>query len=443
MSDMQDDAAGNDLDLEVSGLDEDAATHATEITEEASESPGIAQYDAHSSVEHDSRPRRHLLQASVTGLAVALAIAIILATFPGATSQLMAPVRMLTPEPTSTLPPGSDIILLAHTVPWGHLRVDGRTDAARDLGIANGYHAYRLPPGQHTLDYEAAPFPPSHCTVSAPKRTSDTCTSPGDQELASHPVGEALRALDMNATVATMDSHERAKLQALLENGASYPAITVEAGMHYLDQNGNVAIAREQMNVTMFIGAAQPTSDSAVNESGQRCGEFCEVSQQDDPAAWTLLANVKQRWMYTSADGGFTAVDTSAGDVTPVRVAWINNEWALLSEDYLLGNNCLFLSQFEHFNSIATQNGLFFSATIALPTSANGCVIEYSAGGSDNLPKAQILYRLGVTLAVNADAHRLFPDLLLASAAERAIAQVIRAGDSRRRGTIGERSERR
>ncbi len=45
----------------------------------------------------------------------------------------------------------------------------------------------------------------------------------------------------MNATVETMDSRERVKLQTLLENGSSYPAITIEPGMHYLDQNGNVA----------------------------------------------------------------------------------------------------------------------------------------------------------------------------------------------------------
>ena len=69
------------------------------------------------------------------------------------------------------------------------------------------------------------------------------------------------------------------------------------------------------------------------------------------------------------------------------------------------------------------------SRPASTPSSANGCVIEYSSvGGPDDQPKAQVLYRFGATLAVNADAQRLFPDLPVANAAERAIAQTIRAG---------------
>src|SRR5262249_35462949 len=151
-------------------------------------SRGAARHDA--APENGHRPRKRLLQASATSLAVALAIAILLATIPNAASQLKAPLRLLTPEPTATLPLGSDIILLAHTVPWGHVRVDGRTDAARDLGIASGYHAYRLPPGQHNLDYIAGPFPAVHCVVSAPSRASDSCRASKDPD----PIGEALRA---------------------------------------------------------------------------------------------------------------------------------------------------------------------------------------------------------------------------------------------------------
>jgi hypothetical protein len=237
-----------------------------------------------------------------------------------------------------------------------------------------------------------------------------------------------LRALDMNATVATMDSRERVKLQALLENGSSYAPIIVEPGMHYLDQNANVAIARERMTVTMSVAAVQPAADSDFNDNGQRCGEFCEVSQQDDPTAWNLLISIEQRWMYVAASGGsFMARSPSATGFIGAQVTGIHGEWALIS-DFLLGNNCWFSRQFEHFDTIASKNGLFFNPTFSTPTSANGCVIEYSVGGSDNQPKAQILYRFGVTLAVNGDAQRIFPDLPVANAAERAIARSIRLG---------------
>ena len=418
MASMRDDEATNDVEFEVSRLDDDAASPYSAPAEDAPP-------DASRIVpENTLRPHRRLLQASVTGLAVALAVAIILVTVPNAASQLKAPLRLLTPEPTATLPLGSDIILLAHTVPWGHLRVDSRTDVARDLGIASGYHAYRLPPGQHTLDYSAEPFPTVHCVVSAPSRASDTCRAPKNP----NSIGEALRALDMNATVETMDSRERAKLQALLENGSSYPPITVEPGMHYLDQNGNIAIARERMTVTMSVGAAQPAPETDFNATTQQCGEFCSVSQQDDPIAWDLLISIEQRWAYVTANNAsFTARSPSTTGFTGAQVSRTNGEWAL-APDILLGNNCWFLDQYEHFNNIAIEKGLFFNPTFSTPTSANGCVIEFSEGSSDNQPKTQLLYRLGTTLAVNADAQRLFPDLPVASAAERDIAQAIRTG---------------
>jgi hypothetical protein len=428
MAGMRDDDATNDAEFEVSRLDDGAPSATPSDSDPAEDAPasrGAAQHGASRiAPENHLRPHRRLLQASLTGLAVALAVAIILVTVPNAASQLKAPLRLLTPEPTATLPLGSDIILLAHTVPWGHLRVDGRTDVARDLGIGSGYHAYRLPPGQHNLDYSAEPFPTVHCVVSAPSRASDTCRAPKNP----NSIGEALRALDMNATVETMDSRERAKLQALLENGSSYPPITVEPGTHYLDQNGNIAIARERMTVTMSIGAVQPASDADFNDNGQRCGEFCSLSQQDDPTAWNLLISIEQRWMYMAASGGsFMARSPSDTAFTGAQVTWNNGGWALMS-DILSGNNCFFSRQFEYFDSIATKNGLSFSVIIAEPTSANGCVIEYAEASSDNQPKAQILYRLGVTLAVNADAQRLFPDLPVATIAERDIAQAIRAG---------------
>jgi hypothetical protein len=429
MAGMRDDEVTNDIEFEVSRLDDDAPKAAPPDSDPAEDAPASGEAAQHGAArlvpENNLRPNRRLLQSSVTGLAVALAVAIILVTFPNAASQLKAPLRLLTPEPTATLPLGSDIILLAHTVPWGHLRVDGRTDVAQDLGIGSGYHAYRLPPGQHNLDYIAEPFPALRCVVSAPARASDTCRAPNDP---GQSVGEALRALDMNATVETMDSRERAKLLTLLENGASYSPITIEPGMHYLDQNGNVAIARDRMTVTMSVGAVQPASDADLNDNGQRCGEFCSLSQQDDPTAWNLLISIEQRWMYVVvSDGSFMARSPSDIAFTGAQVNWNNGEWALMS-DILSGNNCFFSRQFEHFDTIASKNGLSFSVIIAEPTSANGCVIEYSETSSDTQPKARILYRFGVTLAVNTDAQRLFPDLPVANAAERAIAQAIRVG---------------
>jgi hypothetical protein len=199
--------------------------------------------------------------------------------------------------------------------------------------------------------------------------------------------------------------------------------------MRYLDQSGSVATARERMTATMAVGAVPPANDDVRDDDGQLCGEFCALNQQDDPTAWSLLINMKLRWTYTSAgSSAFTALDVGDGNVTPVQVAWNNNVWALKSKDDLLDKNCMFWRQLERFYGIALENGLDFNATFSSAASANGCVTEYAATGSNNPRKAQILYRLGVTLAVNAEAQRIFPELPLANADERAIAQSIRAG---------------
>src|SRR5690349_557818 len=110
MAGMRDDEVTNDVEFEVSRLD-DAMARPSESSEDASTARGDAQHGASRTVpEQDlrSRPHRRLLQATVTGLAVALAVAITLMTVPNAASQLKAPLRLLTPEPTATLPLGSD-----------------------------------------------------------------------------------------------------------------------------------------------------------------------------------------------------------------------------------------------------------------------------------------------------------------------------------------------
>jgi hypothetical protein len=354
MSDTDDDGDQNDSELEVSRLDAGVpgvAAHAQPASRESAPGAQDETDTARSpiSLEYGSgaRPRRWWLRASVTGLVVTLAVAIVLVSFSGIGERLGAPLHSFSPTPTISL--GSDIILLAHTVPWGELQVNGRTEVAIDLGDADGYHAYRLPPGQHTLDYLAALFPTVHCVLSVPKRTSDTCKMLSNRELASHPVGEGLRALDMGATVFTMDSRERSKLQALLENGSSFPPITVEPGMHYPDQNRNIAVARERMTATMAVGAAPPTTEDIINNDGQPCGEFCAPGEQNDPTAWMLFISARQRWMYAANGSAFTASDANSSDITPARVTWINNNWVLLS-DSRFGNLC-----YSHVNSSASM----------------------------------------------------------------------------------------
>ena len=200
--------------------------------------------------------------------------------------------------------------------------MDGRKDLARYLGDVQGYHAYRLPLGRHALDYMAAPFPTVHCTLSVPRSASDTCKMPDSRELANHPIGAVLGALDMGATVLAMDSHVRAKLQTLLEHGSSYPTVSIQPGTHYRDQHGNAAIAQEPMTVAMSVGVAPPGVDYLINDDGQTCGEFCAPSEQNNPLAWTLLPRRSYAGpIHRPARRRSLAQSTSAAAMIPRRFA--------------------------------------------------------------------------------------------------------------------------
>ena len=67
-------------------------------------------------------------------------------------------------------------MLLAHTVPWGRLSVDGRSldDLHSFIDRIDGYPAVRLPAGAHTITYAADQFPTLTCTVTIPFTTPRT-----------------------------------------------------------------------------------------------------------------------------------------------------------------------------------------------------------------------------------------------------------------------------
>ena len=248
--------------------------------------------------------------------------------------------------------------------------------------------------------------------------------------LASYPIGKALRAFDMNATVSTIDSRERTKLQTLLEEGSSYPAIAIESGAHYLDQNGNIAIARERMMVTMSAGAVQPTTDTAFDDEGRPCGEYCVQGTQFNTIGWILLIRAGLRWQYTTASGAsFTAHSSGEPGLATAYVTYSNGRWSLVEGGSIQTDTCISSFQLDHISAQAISPVSNTGAWIASQPSANGCVLEFSPQNNAGAqPPAQLLLRLGVAVAVNADAQRLFPNLPVASAAERAIAQAIRAG---------------
>jgi hypothetical protein len=431
MAGMRDDEATNDVEFEVSRLDDDATAHPAEPAEVAP--PGASRIAQENNLRlHASR---RLLQASVTSLAVALAVAIILVTFPNAANQLKAPLRLLTPAPTPTVPPGSDIILLAHTVPWGELHLERPDLHPLYLGYRERYPAYRLPPGRHTLFYVAAPFSPMQCKLSVPRRSDDDCTLATSRNGIANDPDASTRLIDAEASVKQLDFGERHELQTLLETGIAYPQLTIEPGTHYLDQSGKVAVADERLKVTMAMGAvAAPAKAVIVDDDMQLCKEICNLDSAQDYLTWKLTIWAAPHWTYVTATGSaFSTYGAPAQEQDVASVFWRDGNWILDTQNGL-GAPCDFRVFIEILSEKSGDAGLDTftqyggnSPVVANP--ANGCVLEFHAqenpGGH---PRPEVLYRLGVLLATNADAQRIFPDLPVASVAERDIAQAIRAG---------------
>src|SRR6185312_6116878 len=126
-------------------------------------------------------------------------VAIILVSFPGIGERLGGPLHSAAPTPT--IPPGADIILLAHTVPWGELHLERPDLHPVPFGYQQRYPAYQLPPGRHTLFYVAAPFAPMQCTISVPRRSDDDCKLATSRDAPTPTTRSPTRLIDAGASV--------------------------------------------------------------------------------------------------------------------------------------------------------------------------------------------------------------------------------------------------
>jgi hypothetical protein len=430
MSDSMDDG----LDLEVSRLDDHSSTEAAEAQAEPA-APSLSESEPQAgavSLRHESTaPRaRGFIRAGAVGLIVTLTVAVILVSFPGIGERVGGPFHPFAPTPT--VPPGSDIILLAHTVPWGELHLERPDLHPVSLGFRVRYPAYRLPPGRHTLFYMAAPFSLMQCKLSVPRSSDDDCKLATSRNGVTNDTGAAIRLIDAGASVTQLDDGALRELEKLLETGIAYPSLTIEPGTHFLDPDGQVAVARERLTVTMSMGATLPSATRSADDDGQPCRVFCNLDSDQDYLTWKLTIWAAPRWTYVSAnDATFTAYGPTTDIQSQASVLWEDGRWVLDTQNGL-GSPCDFRISTQLLSAQMAAAGLDTftqyggnSPVVANP--ANGCVFAFHAQENPgDHPRPDVLYRLGVVLAANADAQRVFPDLPVASAAERDIAQALR-----------------
>jgi hypothetical protein len=355
--------------------------------------------------------------------AVLLVGVVVLASVPNSRATLNTLLHVPTPTPTAALDPYAGTFFATQTAPWGVLFADGKPAQTVATQPGPWTLSFTLPRGRHTLEYRAAPFPTLMCVVSVPADPSDTCPLTTDTQLGPQvPVGE--RIVDMGVTLDRLPQDQWQMLVSAVELAVATTtkSTTGEVGDHYLATDGRVQVAQTAFQATLVYTLNQDANRVAPNVPPE-CATLCNLDGGGpDPTAWGVEAHVVVSWRYAFADGqtgdGPGLPGTPADILVGVDVSW-NGAWlaALPDQGYLLCG--LATAVVVGSNNASMRAG-------DDPNVADGCFVGLTTTDSNGTPvagEAQLLYRFGAVLAVNAQAHQEFPALPLTSAHERALAQ--------------------
>jgi hypothetical protein len=455
MSEQQD-----DLDLEVSSLEQTAAQNANDAAV-APDSLSAATSPARrvSVVARHTRAQRFWRMGSTIAILTTFLLAALL--LPSGNRD--AALSLITPPTPTTTPvpqPSDDAFLWEHTVPWGQLLIDGKSGPIVS-GAPVAQNAQRFPEdvafhlgrGPHTLEYHADGFPTVRCRVTVPYARDDTClldrqVSYGDMPL--------LRVLDLQATIDRLSSSEtktliQATQERLVTVANALPAGTLRIGDHYMDAQGQVRqLTSAEAPLTMTPQFHLTTS--ITTNDGTTCVTLCTGTGFGIPysaTGWSLIAPVELSWRYTRTDGQ-VALDNGPSALLPaVRSVLVHvvassstpgpwqievRQWPWLPDgrqtDAVL---CPTADAYQQFVAVTSDRGIIGDGQVQWTYDAStadlGCLLAGSdrdnSTGKPSGPMALLLYRAGVLLTVNDQAREWFPMLPQVSAHERALAQAV------------------
>jgi hypothetical protein len=401
--------------------------------------------------------RRRVLRALGIGATVLLVLALALPVLSNASVDLRTLLHIPTPTPTPILSPTNYEFYWVDGVPWGELQVDGRPgpDVHQPLGrTAAGLPvlpSFTLPRGRHTLRYVAALFPPLTCTVSVPAAQTDTC--PLAQEVVSPDpalAGHSGRVLDLQSTVERLPAEQRTALEQTIQARltASEALTTVAPGTRYLGVDGQVKVATQVLRAhTQFTLNADPRYPQAGLYSP--CITICLLPPIDllGPDIWGLVGHVVVHWTYTRADG---AVELDQAPAAPMVQdahvgVWLAVKWTgQWQVQFWPGPGSDPAGNASGAPMICQVAGDMLGGLIADPKTNNadeanyqwpfavatpqqGCLYvgstQVDAQGQPVGPSAFVLYQFGVLLAANQQAVHLFPQALVATPADQALAR--------------------
>ncbi len=435
VTDLRTDTTAERLPLQDAGTDGLAATaDGTLVSDERSQPIVHRQPSGRHTCVRDMpwwrsrRARRWLGGAATIGMILLVLVVTLGGT--GAQQSLVTLLRLPGQEPTVTPAPGQSMFIVKHTVPWGKLLVDGRNPL--DLP---GQVSFTLSPGQHTLVYTAQPFPTLRCQVSVPAARSDTCPLTHlDQSDGLTLVGVE-RVLDLSAGLDHLPVRQWTLLVQTTQSAISTWSIPVAIapGDHYVAADGSVATASQPLAASLSLTLNQNPNATSFMVNSKPCITFCDgpPGQHTPPDALVLWAHVTDiHWHYTTPDGltmistaPFTAGQGAGGpseNMVPLTVTW-DGSWQVT-----------LLTGWDPFCAMAPSTagpstGGFSLRQFPSPHNIGGCLLQEQLMTNSNAAgkSMYILFRFGVDLAVNDEAHVMLPWLPVASAHEQALAREV------------------
>jgi hypothetical protein len=395
-----------------------------------------------------SRLRRSFAGA-IALVSTLLAIAILVASIPSADESIRAALHLPTPVPTATPPPGSDMVLLAHTVPWGRLTVDGRSldDLHTAIERIDGYPAVRLMRGAHTLTYAADQFPTATCTVTIPVATPRT--SPASPRACgllpfpdNHPPADApaARLIDLRATLDRLSPATLTQLKVEINTALPTAQTVVQPGERYLGPDGSVHVTTAPLPAQLVMRLnSDPSGALPLGDFPTTCAVLCaDLIQSATPTqspVWSLFANVTAAWRFGAAGSETLSPFAPPADVSADVITQLVTVGLIYDQGQLLvtprgGDSAARLVFGAATNAVSafarTLTAQYPTGWNALPfmarNPADGCMILIGAtttsGGFPSGKTLNVLYQFGVLLAADQSTHQVLPELPVASAAD-------------------------
>lgn len=339
------------------------------------------------------------------------------------------------------------MLLLAHTVPWGRLTVDGHSldDLHTVIDRIDGYPAVRLMAGAHTLTYAAEQFPTLTCTVSIPISAHTVASGnacglvpfPGNHPPADAP---AARLIDLRATLDRLAPATLAQLKDEINNALPSAQTLVQSGERYLGPDGVIHSALAPLPAQLVIRLnSDPSVALPLGDFPTRCAILCaDLIQSATPTQspiWSLFANVTPAWRFGAVGSEALApfappTDVSADMVTQlvtVGLVYEQGRLRVIPRGADSASHLVFSAATNAVSGFGRKlTSQYPAGWSALPfmarNPADGCMILVGAAAdSGAFPSGKVLnllYEFGVLLAANQTAHDVLPELPVASAAD-------------------------